>query len=526
MPSDIEELKRELDIVDVISDYIPLERVGINFRANCPFHPDKTPSFYVSPSRGIFKCFGCGVGGDAIKFVSLYEGLSYLEAAKKLAKRYGIKLKVKEEPDGKVYQLMEKVAEFYHSKLRESKEALDYLKGRGIEGSTARRFMLGFAPPSKELFEFLQKEGGLETYERTGNIIRVDGERFRDLLRNRLVFPIRDHRGRVVGFGGRILGGEGPKYVNSPESEIFRKRELLFGIYEGQSYLRELRSALLVEGYFDVVSLHQEGFRNAVAPLGTSFGKEHAKLLSKFVSSVYLLFDGDAAGRKAMRLAIPHLLLEGIEVRPVFLPEGTDPHDFLRREGKASLKALIESSSELFEHLLKKVKEGEDVEETVKDFTYFASFMKDEIRSFVLLSELSKLTKIPMEVLSSKVQRSKEIVEEEENQDKLSFTERLFLKGLLEFRPYVNLDQLNLSYKARHIAERILSGEYHELPEEVDGLKEVSAEEFEAALERLKIDIPREEIEKADLRESLREMIKRHKGGIRASVKRWWRKGP
>ncbi len=527
MSSDIDELRRELDIVDVVSDYIHLERAGTNFKANCPFHPDRTPSFYVSPSRQIFKCFGCGVGGDAIKFVSLYENISYVEAAKQLARRYGIKLRIKEDSgeNGKIHELLEKVAEFYHSKLKENREALDYLRGRGIEGSTIRKFMLGFAPQSRELVELLKKEGGLEIYEKTGNITRVDEDRFRDLFRGRLVIPIRDQRGRFVGFGGRLLKGEGPKYINSPESEVFKKRGLLFGLYEGLSYLRDLKSAVLVEGYFDVISLHQEGFRNAVATLGTSFGKEHAQVLSKFVERVYLLFDGDEAGRKAMRLATPHLLSAGVEVHPVFLPEGMDPHDFVIKEGKKALRSFIESSLDVFELLIERVKKGEKVEEAIRDFTYFASFMKDEIRSFTLLSELSKLTKIPLEVLSSKVYRKRDDVPQEEG-NRLSFTERIFLKGLFELRPEVDLDQLNLSHRARDLAERILSEEYYEVPEDILNLKTTDLEEeFEAALERLRIDIPKEELEAAGLRESVREIIRSHRGGIKPSALKRWRGG-
>ena len=527
MSSDIDELRRELDIVDVVSDYINLERVGANFRANCPFHPDRTPSFYVSPSRQIFKCFGCGVGGDAIKFVSLYENISYVEAAKQLARRYGIRLRIREESGerSKIHQVLEKVAEFYHSKLKENREALDYLRSRGIEGTAVKRFLLGFAPHSRELVDFLKREGALELYERTGNITRLDEERFRDLFRNRLIIPIRDQRGRFVGFGGRLLSGEGPKYINSPESEVFKKRELLFGLYEGLSYLRDLRSAVLVEGYFDVISLHQEGFRNAVATLGTSFGREHARVLSRFVSRVYLLFDGDEAGRKAMRLAAPHLLSAGMDVYPVFLPEGLDPHDFILREGRRALRSLMESSPELFELLLDRVKRGENVEEAVRDFTYFASFVRDEIRSFTLLSELSKLTRIPLDVLSSKVYRRREEPAAEEG-ERLSFTERVFLKGLFELRPEVDLDQLNLSHRARELAEMILREEYYEVPEEVLNLKTVDLEgEFQAALQRLRIDIPKEELETAGLKESIREMIRSHKGGIKPSALRRWRGG-
>ncbi len=516
MSSDIDELRRELDIVDVVSDYINLERVGTNFRANCPFHPDKTPSFYVSPSRQIFKCFGCGVGGDAIKFVSLYENVSYIQAAKELAKRYGIKLRVEEDSGErkKLLSVLEKVAEFYHMKLKESKQALEYIRSRGIEESAARRFMIGYSPPSNELVRFLGED--IKDYERTGNVVRLEEGSFRDLFRRRLVIPIRDAGGNVVGFGGRSLSGEGPKYVNSPESEVFKKRELLYGLYEGISYLREFRSAILVEGYFDVIALHQEGFRNAVATLGTSFGKEHAARLSKFVDKVYILFDADEAGKKATRLAIPHLLSAGLEVYPVTLPEGTDPHDFTLKEGKKALKSILEASVELFESLLGRVRRGEDVERTVKDFVYFASFMKDEIKAFTLLSELSKLTKIPFEVLTSRMYK-KVRHEEDGEEERFTFTEKVFLKGLFELRPRVDLDQLNLSYRARSIAESIMREEYYDVPEDVLNLKVTDiAGEFEEALKKLRIDIPHGELSSSGLKESVRENIRNHGGGIRA----------
>ncbi len=528
MPSDIDDLRRELDIVSVVSEYIHLERAGTSYRANCPFHPDRTPSFYVSPSRQIFKCFGCGVGGDAIKFVSLYENVSYGEAAVSLAKRFGIPFKLRKEPsvNSRLYDILSAVADFYHRKLRESGEALEHLRSRSIESATVRRFLLGFSPSSGELVRMLSDMKALEDYEKTGNLTSLGGGRYRDLFYRRLIIPIRDHRGRIVGFGGRILQGEGPKYINSPESEIFRKRNLLYGLHEGLAYLRDTGSALLVEGYFDVITLHQEGFRNAVASLGTSFGREHADLLAKFVSRVYLLFDGDSAGRRAVRLAAPYLLRSGLEVFPVELPEGTDPHDFLRSEGRTALRERISSARSLFDLLLDRVRRGEEVEVSVRDFIYFVSFVRDGVTAYTLLSELSRATRIPVDVLAEKVQRREEPREEE---PRLSFTERVFLKGLMELKPDVDLDQLNLSQKARAYAESILREDYYELPEEVLNLRCVDLErDFRSALESLRIDIPEEELLVSDrnLREAVRERIRRHRGGIRGSSLRRWRANP
>ncbi len=525
MTSDIDELKRELDIVEVVSDYIKLERAGNNFRANCPFHADKTPSFYVSPSRQIFKCFGCGVGGDAIKFVSLYENISYVESAKQLAKRYGIRLRIKEESseNKKLYSVLEEVAQFYHAKLKENRRPLEYLKERGIDTSTIKRFMLGFSPSTEDLVRLLREHSAIDLYTKTGNLIKLEDGRYRDLFRNRVIIPIRDASGRVVGFGGRILEGDAPKYVNSPESDIFKKRELLFGLCEGISYLRDLKSALVVEGYFDVMALHQEGFRNAVATLGTSLGRDHAKALSRFVERVYLLFDGDQAGRRAMRLAIPHLLREDLEVIPVFLPEGTDPHDLVIKEGRQALKELLEGSTDIFSQLFGNIREGIDVENSIKDFTYYVSFLRDEIRAYTLLSELSKITKIPVDVLSSKMYKAPKVPEDEED-TKLSFTERVFLKGLLELKPQIDLEDLNLSSTAREYAQSIMREEYYHIPEEVINMKVTDLEEeFSASLEKLKIDIPDAEgVTPVGVRESMREFMRSHRGGLKPySVRKW-----
>ena len=520
MSSDIEDLRRELDIVEVISEYLNLERVGSNYRTNCPFHPDRTPSFYVSPSRQIFKCFGCGLGGDAIRFVSLYENVSYMQAALQLARRYGIRVRIKEDSseDAEVLRVLEEVADFYHSRIRKSDEALSYLKERGVDISTIKRFRIGFSPSSEDLVRFLREIGGLEAYERTGNISKIGENMYRDLFLGRIVLPIRDHRGRVVGFGGRTIRDSGPKYVNSPESGVFKKREILFGLHESVNYIKDFGYCVVVEGYFDVIRMHQEGFRNTVAPLGTSFGEHHARILSRFTKKVYLLFDGDEAGRRAVRIAVPHLLREGIDVYPVFLPEGMDPEEFLKREGKIALRRLIESGVDLFEGLMKDILEGKEREARIKDFMYFVSFMKDEIRAYTMVSELSKKTKIPQEVLLSHMYPRERIERSaEEERPKLSWTERVFLKGLMDLKPRISLDELNLTPKVREIAESIMREEYYEVPEEVINLKIENLEEgFREALQRMKIDIPEEEVrEDRPVREVIREWVRTHRGGFR-----------
>ena len=320
--SSYKDLLRKIDIVDVISSYIELKRVGNNYAARCPFHPDDTPSFYVSPSKGIFKCFGCGVGGDAVKFVSLYENIDYWEALEKLAKRYGIKINLKRrEKHSQLLLALQRVAEFYHEELKNSKVAIQYLQSRGINSKTISKFQLGFAGNTENMIRLLKEEGLLEVYEKSSNLIKIDESVYKDLFRNRLIIPIRDIKGNVVAFGGRSLDGSHPKYVNSPESEVFKKRLTLFGLFEAKEYIRESQQVIIVEGYFDLMSLWQEGIRNCTAPLGTALTEDHAHMLSKMAKTAILLYDGDQAGKRAVRSSVPHLLKAKMEVRVVYLPD-------------------------------------------------------------------------------------------------------------------------------------------------------------------------------------------------------------
>nr|2AU3_A Chain A, DNA primase [Aquifex aeolicus] len=405
MSSDIDELRREIDIVDVISEYLNLEKVGSNYRTNCPFHPDDTPSFYVSPSKQIFKCFGCGVGGDAIKFVSLYEDISYFEAALELAKRYGKKLDLEKiSKDEKVYVALDRVCDFYRESLLKNREASEYVKSRGIDPKVARKFDLGYAPSSEALVKVLKENDLLEAYLETKNLLSPTKGVYRDLFLRRVVIPIKDPRGRVIGFGGRrIVEDKSPKYINSPDSRVFKKGENLFGLYEAKEYIKEEGFAILVEGYFDLLRLFSEGIRNVVAPLGTALTQNQANLLSKFTKKVYILYDGDDAGRKAMKSAIPLLLSAGVEVYPVYLPEGYDPDEFIKEFGKEELRRLINSSGELFETLIKTAREN--LEEKTREFRYYLGFISDGVRRFALASEFHTKYKVPMEILLMKIEK-------------------------------------------------------------------------------------------------------------------------
>lgn len=480
---ELRELLKRLDIVDVISSYIDLQRTGNNYRARCPFHPDDTPSLYVSPSKGIWKCFGCGVGGDAVKFVALYENISYTEALLELAKKYKLPVKVKlKKKDDNVLIALRMVAEYYHNNLKESLQALEYLKNRGIQERTIKKFQLGYSPSSEQLVSFLREKQILEIYEKTGNITKIDEKHYKDLLAGRLIIPIRDIKGNVVGFGGRSLKENSPKYINSPETEFFKKRETLYGFYEGLSYIREKRRVIIVEGYFDVMSMHQEGFPETVAPMGTSLGPDHAKIISAYAEEVILMFDGDEAGRKAIKQTAPHLLREGLKVKVFLLPEGEDPDTFVKKQ-KKELQNALKEAKDIFSWLLAK-KDSKAIE----DYLYFCGFVKDKLHQIDLLTTLSKKTNIPVSVLADKLPKHQE-KPKEQAKEKLSFHERVFLFGLYNgLGNKEDLYKLNLSPYAMELAEAILREDYHLVPEEIKNQSLYNLERaFEESLKHLMI---------------------------------------
>ena len=462
MSSDIDELRREIDIVDVVSEYVNLERVGSNYRTNCPFHPDRTPSFFVSPSKQIFKCFGCGVGGDAIKFVAIYEGISYLEAAIQLAKRYGKTLSIEKiSKQEKILIALDRASDFYQENLYKNSEAVEYLKSRKIDGKVLRKFGVGYSPSGEKLAQFLKKEGLLEDYLKTKNLIQVGKNSYKDLFQKRVVIPVKSPSGRVIGFGGRrIREDNSPKYVNSPDSDVFKKGKNLFGLYETKDYIKEEGFAILVEGYFDLLKLFSEGIRNVVAPLGTAFTNEQAQLLSKYTKRVFILYDGDEAGRKSAERVIPFLLQNGLEVYPVYLPEGYDPDSFVQEYGSKALKELIQSSKELFESLIEKAKENLD--EAVKDFKYYIKFVSEDEKKIELAGKFYKNSNylIPFEsLISGNVKK--------DSRKSLSLKEKILIKGLLTLKPKVNLEELKISEDLKKLCECALKGEEENIPKEI-----------------------------------------------------------
>lgn len=372
-PEFIDELLARTDIVDLVNRRVPLRRAGKEFQACCPFHNEKTPSFTVSPEKQFYHCFGCGAHGSAIRFLMEYDRQSFHEAVEELAQQAGMKVPtagqpVREGPDpGPLYALLEQAAALYRRELHraEGRRALEYLRGRGVSDETAAAFGLGYAPPG---WDFLQRALGPGARERlvaSGLLIERDGKRY-DRFRDRIIFPIRDRRGRVVGFGGRVLGSpagaETPKYLNSPETPAFRKGRELYGLYEAAQAERRPERLLVVEGYMDVIALAQFGITYAVATLGTATSSEHCRLLLRSAPELLFCFDGDRAGRaaawKALETVLP-LATGRQQVGFLFLPEGEDPDSLVRREGREGfeqrLRGATPLSAFLFDHLAAQV---------------------------------------------------------------------------------------------------------------------------------------------------------------------------
>ncbi|HIC09062.1 MAG TPA: DNA primase [Aquificales bacterium] len=486
-----DEIRRQLDIVEVISEYLPLKRVGNSYATRCPFHPDSTPSFYVSPSRGIWKCFGCGKGGDVIKFVAEYENLSYLEAAKLLAERYNLDIDFGDgDSEGKYYSALRKINDFYTEQLINSKEAKDFLiKERKFSPSVVKEFGLGYAGDGFKNVEFAKKEGIFETLLELKHFYITSYGRYRDFFHGRVTIPIKNILSKVVAFGGRSLKGELPKYKNSPNSEIFQKEKTLFGIERAKDYVKDRNYLILVEGYFDVIRLQSEGFGNTLAPLGTSLTLHHARVISKLTKRVILLFDGDTAGRRAVLESSKRLLKFPLEIYAVFLPPGEDPDSFVLKNGIKALRELLQSARPLRELLLSSILKAspEKRERYIEIYRQLVKEISDPVRADLWIKEFRDKTGINLFGKKNFLP-----IKKVEIPTQLTSYEVDFLLGLLYLRPEVDLNAVNLSPKARELAEAILRGEEEKnLPKwlfEVDTLG--LERRFKVAKEVLTIDKP------------------------------------
>jgi len=359
----IEKIRDSIDILDLVKDYVPsVKRSGTSYKACCPFHQEKTPSFTVSTDKGLYYCFGCQTGGDIFDFLMKIENLSFNEAARKLAERAGLDwhqedlLTEEEKARLKLYKLMDFAKEFYHKQLFSERgaHARNYIKSRSLTKETVEKFALGLSFFDGLGAAALKAGFTMDDLKKTGLINSSRG----DLFKNRLMFPILNHRGETVALGGRVLGDGMPKYLNSPDTPLFSKSRVLYALNFAAPSIRKEGRAVLLEGYMDVIAAHQAGVENCVAPLGTSFNENHAKLLKRYTDTVTVLFDPDAAGQKASKRTALILLEQGFYVTVAVLPEGLDPDEYIVKYGADKFKAITQNGKDIINYQLDKFLNG------------------------------------------------------------------------------------------------------------------------------------------------------------------------
>ena len=466
-PETIDEVQRVANVYDVISEYLTLKKTGSVYVALCPFHNEKTPSFVVSPTKNIFKCFGCGISGNAIKFVMEYEKLSFSDAIIKIAQKYGITVKYigndKEKHLKGLYLLTRQITDFYKNQLKESQIAREYLRKRQVQPQTIIDFEIGYSPENPEKFNKFIQENNVSAQDLNKiGLISVYNDKIHDKFSGRIVFPIKDHKGNVLGFGGRAIDeNRQPKYLNSPETEVYKKSKVLYGLFENSQIIKEKNQAVIVEGYMDLISLYQIGVKNVVATLGTAFTKDHANLLKKYAKQVIIMFDSDEAGKKAAIKAAEHLLSEGITVRYAYYTVAKDP-DELSKKGFNTVKEIINNAEDIIFFLTKKLKELNNLEDKhqLKKFQTIYNYIltilanvKDYGLKVSYINHLAQMlgrtpAKIESEIDDTKKKLTREyqpkIEEETENNNlnlKLNYKEKIFIKYIYQ-NPEVLKDEI------------------------------------------------------------------------------------
>ncbi len=430
-PETVERIKQAAAVADVIGDYVTVKKKGANYWACCPFHGEKTPSFSISPSKGIYKCFGCGKAGDSVRFVMDIEGLGYGEALRHLAKKYGIDIQEEEMTDDQILRqnereslfiMLDYAKEFFEKQLYDTEEgksiALPYFKERGFSDSTLQAFDLGYSPEAWDaLLKSALKQGfSQEIIEKAGLVTQKNEEgKVYDRFRNRVIFPIHNVSGKIIAFGARILRNDAKssqaKYLNSPETEVYHKSSSLYGIHQAKNELRRLDVCYLVEGYTDVISLHQAGIKNVVASSGTSLTIEQIKLIGRFTQHITVLYDGDSAGIKAALRGMDLILEEGLQVNLVVFPEGQDPDSYVRKIGSEAFVEYIKKESKdiiSFQANLFLQEAGDDPfkrSELIKEMVLSISKIPDAIQRSLFIQKTSSLMRLEEDVLLAEMNK-------------------------------------------------------------------------------------------------------------------------
>lgn len=421
----IDQLLDRIDIVDLIDGFVPLKKAGANYKACCPFHGEKTPSFTVSRDKQFYHCFGCGAHGTAITFLMEHNNMEFRDAVQTMAQQAGMEIpeqgvssNKKKSADGiDLYQLLTKVSQHYEQALKshpQADAAKQYLQARGLTGAVAKQFQLGFAPDAWDtiLDAFGKEKKSQAALHQAGLLSKNEKGRIYDRFRNRIMFPISDYRGRLVGFGGRVMGDGEPKYLNSPETPIFHKGSELYGLFQAKGDIRKHNLAIVVEGYMDVIALAQYDIKTAVAALGTALTPAHLERLFRFTPKVVICFDGDRAGKqaawRALENALP-LMQDGRQVNFLFLPEGEDPDSMVRKVGKDTFLRQIDQAQSLTDFLLQSLQQQSDLN-TLEGRAKLASDSKAYVNKLpagmlknLLLEQITAITQIDATVLNQSI---------------------------------------------------------------------------------------------------------------------------
>lgn len=421
----IDEVLETARVEDVVEDFVSLKRRGVNLIGLCPFHNEKTPSFTVSPSKGIYKCFGCGAGGDALKFVMEHEHLNFPEGIRYLAKKYGIELEEKQlsqeareerQYEESLYLVNQFAKDFYQKQLFETDRGksvgLSYFKRRGFREEIIRKFGLGYAPPGKDTFTLTAVQTGYdaELLKKLG----LTSQYGRDFFRDRVMFAIHSLSGKVIGFGGRILAKDvkAPKYVNTPETDVYNKRKVLYGAYFAKQAIRKHDECIMVEGYTDVISLHQAGIENVVASSGTSLTVEQIQLVKRNTENIKILYDGDIAGVKAALRGMGLVLEQGMNVKIVLLPEGEDPDSYLQSVGTDAFNTYITQQAQDFlmfqANLLKAEADGDPIKQSklIQELVASIARIPDPIKRSLYIRECAKIMEVEEQLLVNEANKA------------------------------------------------------------------------------------------------------------------------
>lgn len=500
--SPVQQIKDRLGIEEVVSSYLKVERAGANLKARCPFHNEKTPSFFISPDRGSYYCFGCGAKGDIFTFVEEFEGLDFKGALKLLADRAGVVLekfnKEAESEKEKLYRIMEEATKFFETNLQQNGEVLEYLKSRGLTEQSIKEFRIGYIKDAwRELYDHLVKRGFKDPeIEKAGLIKKVektmpDGKQgYYDRFRGRIMFPIADSSARIIAFSGRLfevglsaeaLAKASAKYLNSPETSIFYKSAVLYGLDKAKESIRKNNFSILVEGQFDLVLSHQAGFKNTVATSGTAlsdseFSKASSQdelqprenvvsnlgLLRRLSGNIVLAYDGDQAGIKAAERASKIALSLGMDVKVAPLPEGQDPADIVSREGKDAWREIIRKSKHVIEFLLEKV-----LEKNLKDSRYVGKEIKEKILPYVsivdsaiekahFIKRISERAGIPEEALKEDLKK----VEQEKKHERIEIKETEELQSKIFRKDYIERRLLGIYFWQKNVSDKKLNDDF------------------------------------------------------------------